>query len=551
MLIHRAWDIFLEPRNADERLDRVGVVLHLRGRVPPAHADTFGTGENQFTIEFVTIGDPGNPADTTGEPNPAGSVPYVYRIGKYEVPEHAIRRANAASAGSAGPLAITLDERGPDKPATRVSWFEAARFVNWLNADKGAPPAYKFDAAGDFQLWEPGDVGYTAQNPFRNTQARYFFRGADEWYKAAFYDPVSDQWFDYPNGMNTPPVAVASGTAANTAVYNQAGPADVMHAGGESPFGTVGQAGNVAEWDETEVDLINDDPLANRGFRGDNWGLISGDPTPLSSSFGHYIFQPSVSNAAVGFRVASIPEPSTLLLLLGCISFLSRRSRVRSNAGRVLLVVGGLCCLPSAATAETILFESATLGETGVTWQQAIDGEVPGENIRPTAFSGVRFELTQPVVTKSVGGHFVGPPDSDAEFFAAIVMLTSPDDFPDSDDLSTPDVLGTTLLDFPEPSEETSSEMELALHPGWYALVFGSGLFGASGSGGALSNSNDIESPDYIGFLTGFDWGGRLPSKRFVIKGTVVPEPSTLALAVLASVLLMVQTRAGAKQKFI
>jgi hypothetical protein len=28
-----------------------------------------------------------NPADTTGSPNPAGSVPYSYRIGKHEISE--------------------------------------------------------------------------------------------------------------------------------------------------------------------------------------------------------------------------------------------------------------------------------------------------------------------------------------------------------------------------------------------------------------------------------------------------------------------------------
>ena len=54
---------------------------------PSVRADTFGSGANQFQIEFVTIGNPGNPADTTGDPNPAGSVPYEYRIGKYEIPK--------------------------------------------------------------------------------------------------------------------------------------------------------------------------------------------------------------------------------------------------------------------------------------------------------------------------------------------------------------------------------------------------------------------------------------------------------------------------------
>ena len=33
-------------------------------------ADTFGSGENQFAIDFVTIGNPRNPPDTTHDPNP-------------------------------------------------------------------------------------------------------------------------------------------------------------------------------------------------------------------------------------------------------------------------------------------------------------------------------------------------------------------------------------------------------------------------------------------------------------------------------------------------
>ena len=104
-----------------------------------ARADSFGSGENAFEIELVTVGDPGNLADTTGVPNPAGSVPYTYRIGKYEISEQMINKANAASAEAGDPLGITIDERGPDKPATRASWFEAARFVNWLNTSTGCP----------------------------------------------------------------------------------------------------------------------------------------------------------------------------------------------------------------------------------------------------------------------------------------------------------------------------------------------------------------------------------------------------------------------------
>ena len=37
---------------------------------------SFGSGGNQFNMEFVTIGNAGNAADTTGVPNPAGAVGY-------------------------------------------------------------------------------------------------------------------------------------------------------------------------------------------------------------------------------------------------------------------------------------------------------------------------------------------------------------------------------------------------------------------------------------------------------------------------------------------
>ena len=286
--------------------------------ISPANADTFGSGANAFDIEYVTIGDAGNAADITGDPNPAGAVPYVFRMGTFEISEAMIQAANAQSAADGDPLNITIfDTRGPDMPATRVSWFEAARFVNWLNTSTGNTPAYNFDSSGSFQLWEPTDAGYNPDNLFRNSQARYFIPSADEWYKAAFYDPATDQWFDYPNGMNTPPMPVASGTDPNTAIYNQAGPANIMFAGGPSPFGTVGQAGNVWEWDETAVDLVNDEVGEVRGIRGSAFLFISGDTGVLSISFRNHS-SPNRSIGDVGFRVASnlVPEPNALQILI-------------------------------------------------------------------------------------------------------------------------------------------------------------------------------------------------------------------------------------------
>ena len=68
---------------------------------PSAQADTFGTSGNEFTIDFVNIGNAGNAADTTTY----GAVPYDYRVGKYEITQDAITKATASGMShvTAGP----------------------------------------------------------------------------------------------------------------------------------------------------------------------------------------------------------------------------------------------------------------------------------------------------------------------------------------------------------------------------------------------------------------------------------------------------------------
>ncbi|MBX3426489.1 MAG: SUMF1/EgtB/PvdO family nonheme iron enzyme [Pirellulales bacterium] len=295
-----------------------------------AQADTFGSGANQFSIEFVPIGNPNNPDDTTGTPNPAGKVEYAYRMGKYEISRDMITKAN-----SEGSLGITMHPMGfvtggarADMPATGVSWFEAATFVNWLNDSQGYQKAYNFDGSGSFQLWTSSEAWQNGgENLFRHKDAFYFLPSMDEWYKAAYYDP-SGVYFDYPTGSDSVPTPVASGTLADTAVYSQSiiqGPADFTLAGGLSPYGTMGQGGNVWEWEETEFDLQNDSSSSARGVRGISWGSIS---LFLLSSF-RFSYDPSIEDVNVGFRVASIPEPSSLLMgALATGGLLMRRRRL-------------------------------------------------------------------------------------------------------------------------------------------------------------------------------------------------------------------------------
>jgi hypothetical protein len=281
---------------------------------------TFGTGSNQFQMEFVTIGNPGNLPDNTGAPNPAGAVGYTYGIGKFEVSEDMITKFNASQS-----LQITQHSRGPAKPATTVSWNEAARFVNLLNTSTGGFAAYSFTTGGvndDIALWTASDtLDYDPLNPYRSKRATYVLPSYNEWYKAAYYNPSDSTYYDFPNGSNTAPTAVANGTATNTAVYDgQSGPADVTRAGGLSPYGVMGLGGNVWEWEESSYDLANSSGSSTRGIRGGSWPDFSSD---LSSSVRRLdFFLPSNElSDGVGFRVASmsssaaaVPEPSMMVI---------------------------------------------------------------------------------------------------------------------------------------------------------------------------------------------------------------------------------------------
>jgi hypothetical protein len=289
--------------------------------------ETFGSDANQFSMEFVTIGNPNNAADTTGSPNPVGSVAYVYNIGKYEVSRDMVTKANAA-----GSLGITLQDmtsyggNGVNRPATGITWYEAATFVNWLNTSTGGTAAYKF-VGGTFQLWSPTDAGYNANNLFRNSNAKFWLPSNDEWYKPA-YGNLDGTWNNYPTGGDSAPTAVASGTAANTAVYaqsNSTGPADIDNAGGLSPWGTMGQGGNAWDWNETAFDGSNNSVGESREARGGSWRTGSSGPLYASSRYG---IDPTNVDNNYGFRVASVPEPSALSLLaigLGGLAILRRR----------------------------------------------------------------------------------------------------------------------------------------------------------------------------------------------------------------------------------
>jgi formylglycine-generating enzyme required for sulfatase activity len=288
-----------------------GVLATVASMAAPSFAAvvSFGSGANQFNMEFVTIRNPNNVADITGSPNPAGAVGYEYGIGKFEVSEEMITKFNASQS-----LQITQDARGAAKPATSISWNEAARFVNWLNTSTGNQAAYKFadgSAVNDnIQLWTSGEAGYDENNKYRNSLAKYFLPSYNEWYKAAYYNPTNSTYYDYTTGSDTAPTAVASGTGIggngnNEAVHNgQSGPADVNQAGGLSPYGVMGLGGNVFEWEESSLDRANGNGDSRRGRRGGSWSGYARSCRVSFSDSG----APGDRGSFLGFRLAASPS---------------------------------------------------------------------------------------------------------------------------------------------------------------------------------------------------------------------------------------------------
>jgi formylglycine-generating enzyme required for sulfatase activity len=278
---------------------------------PSAQADMFGTSGNEFTIDFVDIGNAGNAANPVGITF-FGAVPYEYRMGKYEISQDAIDKATAS-----GMANVTAGAWTGNQPAATITWYEAAAFVNWLNTSTGKTAAYDLawnGSAWSMNLWS-SEQAWTAggTNLYRNKDAFYFLPSENEWVKAAFYNPAGSNYFDYPTASSSIPTAVASGTNAGTAVYNnnEIVPAIVDSAGGLSPYGTMGQGGNVVEWNESAFDRTNSLSTESRAARGGYYGSVAIN----LRSFARVERDPAIWLNDLGFRVASVPEPSTYALL--------------------------------------------------------------------------------------------------------------------------------------------------------------------------------------------------------------------------------------------
>ena len=313
-----------------------------------------GSIANAGIIEWVTVGDPGNTADTA--PAGFGAVAASFRIMKYEFTNQQYtdflnsvdtsgtnpnlvyntsmgtnaRGGISLTPGAASGSKYAARSNMGDKPVNYVSWFDAARVSNWYQ--NGATSSSSTET-GAYTLVSGQTTG-TA--PAVNPGATFYVPTQDQWYKAAYYKGggTSAGYWNYATQSDSDPTAVtagvtgigSAGSTGNFANYNftadwnsQDGNVTTVGTnGGPSAYGAFDMSGNLYEW--------NDDTGAagsSRGLLGGQWNYIG-----VSSSNGGS-YDPSYEYDYFGFRLASpvsgpsgVPEidPSGLSAALGLIA---------------------------------------------------------------------------------------------------------------------------------------------------------------------------------------------------------------------------------------
>jgi hypothetical protein len=194
-----------------------------------------------------------------------------------------------------------------------------------------------------------------------------------------------------------------------------------------------------------------------------------------------------------------------------------------------VLLIGGT---PLAAAGFSI-YESVALGPL------ASSGDPPPVVVADQ-FVGVKFHVSKPVRTGSIGGYFASYASGvEADIMGAIFRLDGPHDFPDSFDLSTSDVLGKTIIHVAEPAGDVAGDLALTLTEGWYALVFTA--TGVQDRHNAITPrmDTDIEYPLYFfcraldpsapEWFACFDGGGLDGIRMFVVTDPApsAPKPPT------------------------
>ncbi len=321
------------------------------------------TTAHAVTMQMLPVGSPANAPDSaTGY----GEVDYSYSIGEYDVTNVQYAEFLNAKAvtdtyglwnsvmdpvadsgiggitrsGSNGLYSYSVAAGYANKPVAGVSWYDAVRFVNWLQNGQGNGDT----ESGTYIITNGGSDSGTVTIPSASQRAAWAATGQfhwllpseNEWYKAAYYNPVSRTYYAYPFQSNTEPTALAPpGTADSgnfllvpqliSSGYNSDGYGSNLtdiasYVNATSPVGSYDMGGELWQLLDTAV---------GPAFvvRGGDWD----DQTFTSAASYLTAVFPGEQDRIVGFRVASVPEPSSAALACFALGALLIIKRLRAR----------------------------------------------------------------------------------------------------------------------------------------------------------------------------------------------------------------------------
>jgi formylglycine-generating enzyme required for sulfatase activity len=287
-------------------------------------------------ISYNFVGNPGNTGNPASSPAGRGAVSDVFKMATTETTNaqyvaflnsvdpngtnpNSIYNANmgsnvnggivfSAGAGAGGkysvkagaPTGAPVGTSYGSMPVNFVTWFSAARFVNWLN--NGATASSSTET-GAYTLSNRSSGAIVA----RNAGAQVFLPSADEWYKAAFYN--GSNYTTYATNSNAVPTATVSNfSLANAGNFNNATtmPVNVgSYVNSASAYSMYDMFGNVAEMTDT-------------AGAGSNYVWVGGGYAASAAGWNATAAQAfrlsDAANVSNGFRVAAVPEPGTIAL---------------------------------------------------------------------------------------------------------------------------------------------------------------------------------------------------------------------------------------------
>lgn len=182
---------------------------------------------------FVSVVDAGNSNDSTGY----GAVSYFYSIAQYLVTncEYAVflnavaatdtynlyntsmnsdDRGGITRSGSSGSYTYSVKTNMGNKPVNYVTWFDCARYCNWLHNNKPSGSQNSSTTEDGAYTLNGATTGNAVPS---NNDAKYHLPTENEWYKAAYYKGggTNAGYWTYATQSNTAPTCVTADVNGN------------------------------------------------------------------------------------------------------------------------------------------------------------------------------------------------------------------------------------------------------------------------------------------------------------------------------------------------